>query len=185
MNRDVTQDQSDEALVLLAQAGERAAVVALYRRHVNQIYGFFWNQTQGAEDAEDLTSETFLRMVRGLPGFQGRSSFRTWLFEIARRQLVDLWRREGRRPRTTPIESNLPDISDVPAASPTKVRLGRAVLASLPEAYRTVLVHRILEDRSVKETAALMGKTENHVKVLTHRALRKAAAVATSLEPGL
>ena len=58
------------------------------------------------------------------------------------------------------------------------------MLAALPETYRTVLIHRILEDRSVKETASLMGKTENHVKVLTHRALRKAAAVATALEVG-
>jgi RNA polymerase sigma-70 factor (ECF subfamily) len=160
-------------------------MVALYRRHVHEVYGFFWNQVGRAEDAEDLTSETFLRAMRGLPGFQGRSSYRTWLFEIARRQLVDQWRREGRRPRTVPLDIPLREPEEpAPVASPARVRLGRAVLAALPEHYRTVLIHRILDDRSVKETAALMGKTENHVKVLTHRALRRAAAVATALEAG-
>lgn len=176
-------DVRDADLVRSAQAGDRAALVALYQRYVQEVYGFFVNQTGNFADAEDLTSETFLRVVRGLDHFAGRSSFRTWLYEIAKNQLRDMWRANGRRPVVDVDVAGLEELS--PAArdgtNPAAARLGQAILEALPAHYRRVLELRIMEGRSVRDTAAYLGKSETNIKVLTHRALKRAEALASEL----
>jgi RNA polymerase sigma-70 factor (ECF subfamily) len=175
---------TDEVLVRRAQAGERDALVLLYHRYVHEIHGYLVNQLGAVQDAEDLTSETFLRLVRAIGSYRGRASFRTWLYEIARNQLRDHWRRAGRRP-TVPLDPAR-DTSESsgaqPAPNPRASALGRAVLDNLPENYRTVLEHRIMDGRSVRDTAEEMGITPNNVKVMQHRALRRAAQIADRLE---
>jgi RNA polymerase sigma-70 factor (ECF subfamily) len=180
-------DSDDARLVLRAQAGDRDAAVLLYRRYFGEIYGFFWNQTANSQDSEDLTSETFLRVVRALPEFGARASFRTWLYEIAKNQLRDFWRYRARRPDCVPMEDSdflLPTAGadSNTAASKATVERTRMILDALPPVYRTVLELRIIEGVSVKDTAERMAKTETHVKVLTHRALKRAARIAATLE---
>jgi RNA polymerase sigma-70 factor (ECF subfamily) len=173
---------NDIRLVEQAQRGDREAFVALYHRYVNEIYGYLYNQIGDAHDAEDLTSETFLRLVRSLDSFAGRSSFRTWLYEIARNQLRDHWRRNGRRPRTSDLNGvAAPESEQAPSGNPAAERLGRAILEALPPNYRRVLELRVIEGRSVKHTAEELGKTEANVKVLTHRALKRAEEIASTL----
>jgi len=171
----------DEELVRRGQAGDRAAVVALYNRYVNEIYGFAHHQIGDSSDAEDITSETFLRMVRALRSFRGESTFRTWLYSIARNQLRDHWRRNGRA-AMVPIERPIEDEVTVPSpARPEITALGQSVLARLPDNYRRVLELRVMGDRSVRDTAQAMGTTEGNVKVLLHRALRRAAEIAEEI----
>jgi RNA polymerase sigma-70 factor (ECF subfamily) len=180
----------DDALVRRAQHGDRTAVVALYDRYVHEIYGFALNQLGRRQDAEDLTSEVFLRLVRSLDTFRGQSSFRTWLYAIARNQVRDHWRYHVRRP-TEPLRADVAHDAaredrrpDIPGAAPERqarpeaTALGRHVLAELPENYRRVLEHRVLEGRSVRDTAEAMGTTPGNVKVMQHRALRKAETIA-------
>jgi RNA polymerase sigma-70 factor (ECF subfamily) len=184
-------DADDLRLADRAAAGDRDSAVVLYRRYVGEIYGYFWNQTASSQDAEDLTSETFLRVVRSLGEFEGRATFRTWLYEIARNQLKDFWRLRSRRPVGVPLDAT--DLVSAgglgepqsDAAPPAPDQRTKALLEALPETYRQVLTLRILDGRSVKDTAEVMGKTENHVKVLTHRALKMAARIGeTTPEPG-
>ena len=177
----MTATTADAGLVRRAQAGDRAALVALYRRYVGEIHGYLYNQTGSVADAEDLTSETFLRVVKAINTFEGRSTFRTWLYQVARYQLRDKWRRNGRRPPTVSID-DFPAEPPLPgAADPALTRLGRHVMATLPDNYRDVLRLRIIEERSVRETASILGKSETNVKVLTHRALKRAAAIGESM----
>jgi RNA polymerase sigma-70 factor (ECF subfamily) len=185
--------ESDRALVARAQDGDRAAWLALYRRYVGELFGFCYNELGDAQDAEDVVAEAFLKAVRGLARFDGRSSFRTWLYSITRNQLRDRWRRAGRRPRTvalaeardaTQIDSEpMADASDS-AVSPRATMLGRAVLQALPDRYALVLRLRIMEGRSIKDTAEAMGTTAGNVKVLQHRALKRARTVAARWEAG-
>lgn len=197
----------DAALVRRAQSGEREAFIALYRRYVDEIYGYAYRQLGDVQDAEDVTSETFLRLVTGLDHFDLRASFRTWLYTIARNLLRDRWRAEGRQPRTVPMDdrdgstgdyaadgweaagADAPD--DVPAAAAaidgTGSRfadLGRRIMSALPANYRLVLTLRVAQGRSVRDVAELMGTTPGNVKVLQHRALKRAAALAAALEAG-
>lgn|GEM_PF-773817 len=190
---------ADESLVRQAQAGDREAFVIIYRRYVNEIFGYAYRQLGNTQDAEDVTSETFLRLVSALDGFDHRASFRTWLYTVARNQLRDRWRRHGRQPATidweegdetggsvVPDAARCPDAAaasedeDASGASPW-AELGRRVMAALPESYRTVLTLRIANGRSIRDVAEAMHTTPGNVKVLQHRALKRAAAVAAAL----
>lgn len=181
--------RTDEALARRAAEGDKEAFVQLYRRYVNEMYGFHLNQLGDPQEAEDLCSETFLRVAGALEGFDGRARFRTWLYAIARNLLRDRWRRQGRRPRQVELEAQ--DLvtpgadeateTDAPANAGASA-FGQAVLAELPPRYRLVLQLRILDGRSIRDTAEEMGTTPGNVKVLQYRALKRAASVAEALE---
>lgn len=173
----------DEVLVQRAQSGDRDALVILYRRYVKEIYGYLLNQLGDVRDAEDVTSETFLRFISAVGGFRTQSSFRTWLYAIARNQLRDHWRRNGRRPATVDLDDSSPaaPVEEPALPSPRATELGRAVLAQLPDNYRRVVELRILDGRSVRDTAEELGLSPGNVKVLQHRGLKRASEIAQQL----
>ncbi len=112
-------DARTTALALAAGAGDRAALAAFVRATQRDVYRFLAHLCERGE-AEDLPQETYLRALRSLPGFAGRSSARTWLLAIARRVAADQVRRTVARPRTTPVE----DWDAVVAANPAHRRSG-------------------------------------------------------------
>jgi RNA polymerase sigma-70 factor, ECF subfamily len=107
------------ALALAAGAGDRGAAAAFVRATQRDMYRFHTHIGERGE-AEDLTQETYLRALRSLPSFAGRSSARTWLLSIARRVAADHVRWTVARPRTTAVE----DWDAVVAASPAHRRSG-------------------------------------------------------------
>jgi len=178
---------TDEALVRQVRAGQEAALSTLYRRHVAAIYRFVLAQVREIQDAEDITADTFARMLRGLAGFRGEASFRNWLYQIAR-NAVRNHRRSASYRLTVPLTSSLAEPSeDAEPAGPAPLAAEDvvALLAPLPPRYRQVLELRFLAGRSLDETAAAMGISVANAKVLQHRALKKAAAlVRTEAEVG-
>lgn len=188
-------DPSDAELVQHAKSGDRSAVVALYQRYVREIYGYAYNQMGVVEEAEDLTSEIFLRFVRSIESFRGQASVRTWLYAIARNCLRDRWRTSGRRPNVvsldhavaaadTGIDSEFDERLSLPvenASSTHATLLGAAILRELPPRYRRVLELRVMEGRSIQDSAEAMATTPGNVKVLQHRALKRAIRVADEL----
>jgi RNA polymerase sigma-70 factor (ECF subfamily) len=88
---------------LAAGAGDRDAATAFIQATQHQVWRFL-HHLAGPREVEDLTQETFLRALRSLPGFAGRSSARTWLFTIARRVAVDHVRATMSRPRTANVD---------------------------------------------------------------------------------
>ncbi|MGH3899277.1 MAG: sigma-70 family RNA polymerase sigma factor [Pseudonocardiaceae bacterium] len=112
-------DTQTTALALSAGTGDRVALAAFVRATQRDVYRFLTHIGE-RDEAEDLTQETYLRALRSLPSFAGRSSARTWLLSIARRVAADQVRRTVTRPRTTAVE----DWDTVVAASPTHRRSG-------------------------------------------------------------
>lgn len=106
-------------LALAAGAGDRTALATFVRATQRDVYRFLGHLC-ARDEAEDLTQETYLRALRALPSFAGRSSARTWLLSIARRVAADQIRRTMTRPRTTAVE----DWDTVVAVSPTHRRSG-------------------------------------------------------------
>ena len=92
-------DDSDHALIEGAQAGDGRAFDDLVRRYYERIYRWAVARTGDRDDAEDVTQETLLRIHRHLPGFDGRSRFSTWLYQVTRSAAADLHRRRARRAR--------------------------------------------------------------------------------------
>ena len=177
---------SDEVLVRRVRARDEAALSVLYRRHVAAIYRFVLAQVRSEPEAEDLTSDTFARMLRGLDGFRGEASFRNWLYQIAR-NVVRNHRRSARYRLDVPLTPTLSALdlpgdevgSEEGAAQAEDVL---AVLQALPPRYRQVLELRFLAGRSLEDVAVQMGITVANAKVLQHRALRKAAAAMPQME---
>lgn len=112
-------DAPTTKLALAAGAGDREALATFIRLTQRDVYRFL-SHLCARDEVEDLTQETYLRALRALPSFAGRSSARTWLLAIARRVAADQIRRNSARPRTTTVE----DWDAVVAASPAQRRSG-------------------------------------------------------------
>jgi RNA polymerase sigma-70 factor (ECF subfamily) len=168
-------EPSDEELVSRLRAGDEDALSQLYRRYVAPIYRFVFAQVREVADAEDLTSETFAKMMRGIGAFRGEASFKNWLYQIARNSVRN-HRRSSAYRRVLPIDYDM-TVADVPEAAGNDEAAARvlAVLRPLPPRYRQILELRFLRGWTVEQAAAAMGVTVGNAKVLQHRALRKAA----------
>jgi len=154
-------------------------IEALYHAHGRALYAFIYTKVGNREAAEDLTSAVFEKALARLDLAREEHSGVAWLYQVARHAVADYWR-AGHAERVLAFEdahTPLPPCaaSDVDRQEHTAAR-ARALLTRLPENYRTVLTHRVLDGLSVAETATRMGTTEGNVKVLLHRALKHAAA---------
>jgi RNA polymerase sigma-70 factor (ECF subfamily) len=156
----------------------RESVETAYARYVAPIYRFLYSRLGNQEEAEDLTSEVFLKAVRQLEPQRDDASVQAWLYQVARTTLADYWRRRSRVPQDPLGYLDVADPSGT-AVRPdeTAARMARWLLEQLPDRYREVLTLRFLRGYSIKETAEAMGITENHAKVLQYRAVQKAAAL--------
>ena len=161
-----------------AAEDSRDAVAGAYTRYVVPIYRFLYSRLGNQEEAEDLTSEVFLKAVRQLEPHRDDASVQAWLYQVARTTLADYWRRRSRVPQDPLGYLDVPDPSGT-AVPPDEAaaRTTRLLLEQLPDRYREVLTLRFLRGYSIKETAQAMGITENHAKVLQYRAVQKAAAL--------
>lgn len=163
-----------EDLLARAQRGEGGAWEQLYRWLAPTVHGYL--RVQGAHDADDLTSETFLALVRTIGKFRGDAAhFRSYVFVIAHRRLQDERRRESRRP-TTAYDAAAVD-GHRPGAGADTEALGRlagervlALCAPLAHDQRDVVLLRVVADLSLEQVASVVGKTVGAVKALQRRA---------------
>jgi RNA polymerase sigma-70 factor (ECF subfamily) len=180
----------DRRLVEAAQA-DPARFEALYRKYLAQVYSFAFYELRDHHEAEDATERTFLAALANLGRFEerarpidghGASTFRVWLFQIARNVVAERRRRQRRRPEQ-PLETaaDVADGLDLEAATVRHDTATAAVLAiaRLPGDRRQALSLRFVEEMSTSEIAGILGRSEGAVRVLIHRALR---AVARELD---
>lgn len=153
----------------------------VFDRFLDPVYRFLYSRVGNREDAEDLTSEVFLKAARQLDSERPQASVAQWLFTVARTVLADHWRRYYRSGAMVPlddVQSSLPESGEQQVRpSERSAQLVVEVLGLLPERYRRVLELRFLHGYSVLETAQEMGITPENVKVIQHRALAKAVQV--------
>jgi RNA polymerase sigma-70 factor (ECF subfamily) len=169
--------------------------VALYQRHYRRVYVYHLSRTSNAQDAQDLTSETFMAALDSLPAFRPAAgnghehSFAAWLFGIARHKLADFFqkrvpqssleevgeRQAGDNPLRTvdyPLAStdHQPEQAAVQRSDLTRLR---QLLALLPEERADALSLRYFSELSLAEVAQVMGKSEAAVKMLVYRGLQE------------
>ena len=161
-----------------AQAGAGWAAERLWRSLAPAVTGYL--RLQGAAEPEDLASETFVGVFGGLASFTGtEAGFRSWVFTIAHRRLVDERRRAARQPmpagpRTAPPAEEL-------ALGRLGARHVEELCRRLVPDQRDVLLLRLVAALTVEEAAAVLGKSAGAVKALQRRGLA-AVRRAMSLE---
>jgi RNA polymerase sigma-70 factor (ECF subfamily) len=165
---------------------------ALYRRYLAQVYSYAYYELGDHHDAEDATERAFLSALAGLDRFEerarpadgeGASTFRVWLFQIARNAVANQ-RRGRRRHPVAPLEAAalVADPLDLEgrAADRDEAAAAWRAVGRLPGDRRQALVLRFVEEMSTAEIAGVLGRSEGAVRVLVHRALK---AVARDLRP--
>lgn len=159
----------------------------IYEEHVTSVYRYIYGKVGNREEAEDLTSQVFMKAIRTFDRTRSPETLQSWLFQVARTTIADHWRRFYR------IRVNsLDDLLEAGWEGPAEVaadprsfqpeRRARKLLDRLPERYRDVLSYRFLLNYSIRETAEKMQLSESNVKVLQFRALRRAAALDVDIE---
>jgi RNA polymerase sigma-70 factor (ECF subfamily) len=167
-------DPRDAELIAEWKAGNQRAAAELVQRHASALARFA--ASCGArDDIDELVQDTFVRAFGSLDGFRGESSFRTWLFTIERRLLMDRRRVERRRPQGMEINdddaSTEFDALDELVADEAQARVRQAIERLTPT-QREVFVLRVTEGMSYKEIAKAVSTTEGAARVHYHNAMR-------------
>lgn len=181
---------TEEELIAKAAKGDQDAFAQLLELHKGKVYGLTLRLTGSAEDAMDLTQETFFNAWRGLPRFHGQSKFSTWLYRLATNAAIDFLRREKRRGAGTTVSLyaeeepqralDIPDHRFTPQTELERKELQEAIqrgLGRLSDEHRQALVLREVNGLSYAEIAQVLGVEEGTVKSRISRArmaLRKA-----------
>jgi RNA polymerase sigma-70 factor (ECF subfamily) len=167
-------DGQDFELIARWKAGDERAASALVARHAPALARFALSSGERNE-VDELVQDTFVRAFNSLDGFRGESSFRTWLFTIERRLLVDRRRAEKRRRDRVEIQEDDAateyDALDGVVADETEQRMRQAV-GRLSPTQKEVFTLRVAEGLSYKEIAAAVGTTEGAARVHYHNAMR-------------
>ncbi|MGH3650764.1 MAG: RNA polymerase sigma factor [Acidimicrobiia bacterium] len=161
-----------EDLLKAAKKGEPWAWEHIFRTLAGPITGYL--ALRGAPDPEDQTSETLFHVARNIDRFEGsEESFRSWVFVIAHRRLIDARRSAGRRVKTTPLTDQTGPQGDVEFEALNHLALAemKDLLGPLTTDQREVIILRMIADLSLEETAQVMGKRVGSVKALQRRAL--------------
>lgn len=165
----------EQQILRRAQAGDTAAMRALYELYKQRIYRYLYYRLGNAEDAEDLTAEVFVRVIQALPTYrlQGDSA-QAWIFQIARNLSIDQLRQRGRRPQTE-LDEGMEDGEATPhaiAEYADELAQLDAALQHLTEDQREVISLRFLGELPIAAVAQALGKTESAVKNLQLRGLK-------------
>jgi len=162
-----------------------ADFTVVYHAHVRQVYRYLLAWTGSVQDAEDLTAQTFEAALRDWHRYRGEGPVIAWLMGIARHRLlmgiarhrlIDFYRRQ--RPISEIDEGEAAPAPPLDDVIGQRLRLDqvRGALAALPGDQAEVIRLRLLGDLSTAETAAVMGRSPDAVKMLLHRALRSLRA---------
>jgi RNA polymerase sigma-70 factor (ECF subfamily) len=152
-----------------------AAFGLLYDKHVDAVYRYVFYRVRDDAEAEDLTSDVFMKALRAIPKYEPRQAFLAWLYRIARNAVIDKVRRGGRQ---VPYEDALahPEVHQVIEPDAELLALSdkttlRQALAQLTPLQQEVIVLRFLEGFSTLEIAKLIGKREGTVRGIQFRAI--------------
>jgi RNA polymerase sigma-70 factor, ECF subfamily len=182
MRNDKPLQFSDDDLLSRAVKGDKNAFGMLYERYLTPIYRYCFFRVANPLEAEDLTEQTFLKAWESLRSPRNHKpirSFRAWVYRIAHNTVIDHHRTS--KP-SEPIEhqgvgaDTKPNPEIAVQTRETGNSLARAI-SGLEPTYQQVIVCRFVNQLSHAETAETLGLSENHIRILQFRALKKLAAI--------
>jgi len=172
----ITLGERFPSVISAARRGDDAAWAEIYHDLAGPVVGYL--RAQRAPDPDDILGETMLQVVRDLRRFDGdEAGFRSWVFTIAHRRLLDARRTRNRKPmdaqESTLLEAALPPVAGAEPEALAELELDDvlAVLDRITEDQREVLLLRLVADLDVAQTAEATGRTTDAVKALSKRGL--------------
>ena len=174
MRKKIISKQEERELIERAKECDSSAFARLYEYYYQGIYNYIYLRVSDVSQAEDLTSEVFMKVLESIDSFTFRGiPFSSWLYRIARNMMVDYYR-SHKEPVDLPLKDEvLPagkDPSDVFERELTQQELVRA-LSNLTEDQQEVVILRFVEGFSPSDVAQVLGKSEGAVKSLQYRGL--------------
>lgn len=164
---------ADEQKLVEAAKGDPAQFSELYTRNFHAVYAYVTRRSASREEAEDITADVFHQALANLHRFEWRGApFAAWLMRIAANALADRWRRNSR-------ETALPPDDELGESSMDEVEQRASLyqlVGALPDDQRRVVVLRFVEQKSIKEIALELRRSEGAIKQLQFRALEKLRA---------
>ncbi len=170
----------DEDLQLLDRhaSGDREAFNELVRKHQRQLYAMIYRMVSNQEDAADILQKTFVKAFTGIGGFERRSSFRTWLYQIAINLAKNLYR-DRARVQQVPLDDVVirrdPKTLDKLVRKETREMLLQA-MTELPEKQRITVMLRVQQQKTFEEIAAIMQCSLGTAKANYHHGVQKLKA---------
>jgi RNA polymerase sigma-70 factor (ECF subfamily) len=160
-------DHSDERLLIEAAQRDPSRFAGLYEENFYRVYAYLVRRVGNRPLAEDLTSEVFREALTGIRKFEWRGvSFAAWLLRIASRAVADHFKRSGREASHSETDPPEPASEEVERNAMLFQLVDR-----LPEAQYRVIHMRFVEQKSIREIAGELGRTEGAVKQLQLRAI--------------
>ena len=182
LNDDVTPEHwlkagkqgTDERLLVEAAQRDRRRFAELYELHFHRVYAYVLRRVGWRRDeAEDVTSEVFHHALASIGSYDCRGvPFSAWLIRIAANLIVDRWRQASRESETPPPE----DIEDGSSEDIEQCAALSQLVQGLPKDQRRIVILRFVEQKSIKEIAKEIQRTEGAVKQSQFRALTKLRA---------
>lgn len=166
----------EEVLIKRAKRGDKKAAAELYHRNYEDVFNYISHRVGSRAKTEELTADVFVRMLENLDAYQCRGRpLIAWLYTIARNLVIDSYRQNDES-EALPIKDDLlageygrpPEVMD----NRQSLNCFRRALFHLTEPQRSVITHKILDGRTTRDTAAIMGKSERAVRSLQYRALQ-------------
>jgi RNA polymerase sigma-70 factor (ECF subfamily) len=176
-------DNQEKNLLRLAQQGDKKAIAALYNLHYQAVYNYIYYRVSSQQNAEDLSAEVFIRMIKKLPGYVDRGRpLLAWLYTIARNLVIDHHRISDKKDDIV-LKEEIPE-KRVP--EPDQIMQEkqlsdcfRKALRQIPETQRQLLIYRFINGFSTPKIIHLLNKSDRAVRSLQHRALRSLERVLT------
>ncbi len=176
----------DEDLDLIARvdAGEREAFDELVIKYQKPLYSLLYRMVSNHDDAADILQKTFIKAFTGLSSFERRSSFKTWLYQIAINLVKNVYRDRGRA-AYVPIDDVV--IKKNPRTLESLIhkenlQILRKALEELPEKQRITLILRVQEGKKFEEVASIMKCSLGTAKANYHHAVKKLKAIMGNQE---
>jgi len=180
--------EEDAALARRAASGEAEAFGVLYDRYVDAVYRYVFYRVRNEAEAEDVTSDVFMRALRAIPKYEPRQAFLAWLYRIARNAVIDRSRRKAARQQVS-FEDALahpnadrvvnPDAGLLAGSDASVVRVAMQQLTPLQQ---EILVLRYVEGYDTKTISKLVGKRDGTIRGIEFRALSALRALIPSRE---
>ena len=178
----------DAALARRAGSGEAEAFGVLYDRYVSAVYRYMFYRVRNEAEAEDVTSDVFMRALRAIPKYEPRQAFLAWLYRIARNAVIDRSRRRAARQQVTfedalahPMADQIvnPDAGLLAGSDASVVRKAMQQLTPLQQ---EILVLRYVEGYDTKTISRLVGRSDGTIRGIEFRALSALRALIPSRE---